>query len=712
MTEIQIIITPSGRLLVTDAAKAAVTNRQTTSGNQQKRRNADNSQSLVHVTEICSAFELSNAVGILAIQKMSPDSSELQNASIRYWQQFGNEFFQRICQLPETDFKRWARLPIPDEPATNQLIVSAPPMRGLEFLTARLIHSLWRELAIHVAEEAATYDEPTDFLRSINSQFHLLGRVTFHLAENKADSQRPFAFMATYTHRVSKTAKLQHLPLGQAIKQYAGANNRETLQALLTPVRRAAERDPLMRELLDSKAIFHPQAWTVQQAHRLLLAGPVLESCGLVLRLPDWWKSGRSQRVVVQVAVGDKQPSRVGTDSLIKFSSRLALDGEELTKGEAKRLLASDESLVMLRGKWIEVDKAKLQQALDHWTTLSQSNPDGIDFLSGMRLIAGVSVEANESELEINQDWQFVSAGKWLREKLADLREPDNTNVISQKGIPGLNAELRSYQTVGVQWLRFLSQLGTGGCLADDMGLGKTVQVIALLLLLKTGRRNKSSASTNQEKPNLLIVPASLVGNWRQEIERFAPSLEALYAHRSETPAEQLDKLAAKPQLTKKYDLTITTYGLARRWKWLADIDWNLVVLDEAQAIKNATSAQTKAIKKLHSQANFALTGTPVENNLGDLWSLFDFCCPGLLGSAKQFRSYVNRLHKSERPQPFASTKKIGAALYLASYENRPEDRTRFTRENRNAMRVYIDQKTGCPLSKGRRATKASVNSG
>jgi non-specific serine/threonine protein kinase len=155
-------------------------------------------------------------------------------------------------------------------------------------------------------------------------------------------------------------------------------------------------------------------------------------------------------------------------------------------------------------------------------------------------------------------------------------------------------------------------------------------------------------------------------------MERFAPSLNAFYAHRAETSAEDLAKIARAPRSLQGFDVVVTTYGLARRWEWLADVSWRLVVLDEAQAIKNAGSAQTKAIKKLKAEVRFALTGTPVENQLGDLWSLFDFCCPGLLGSATQFRSYVSAMQKANQPGSFAPLKRLVRPYILRRLKSDP----------------------------------------
>ncbi|MEK9146278.1 MAG: SNF2-related protein, partial [Elusimicrobiota bacterium] len=212
---------------------------------------------------------------------------------------------------------------------------------------------------------------------------------------------------------------------------------------------------------------------------------------------------------------------------------------------------------------------------------------------------------------------------------------------------------MRPYQETGVQWLRFLSKLGLGACLADDMGLGKTIQVISLLLLMKK--------EGGKDAPTLLVLPASLLTNWKSEMEKFAPALTFRFAHPSGASAEDLKKAAAGPQaFLSGVDVVLTTYSMVSRQQWLSTVNWNLVVLDEAQAIKNPSARQTRAVKQLKAQARIVLTGTPVENRLTDLWSIFDFLCPGLRGSVKAFGDFIKRLEEREQDQYAPLRKLVG----------------------------------------------------
>jgi non-specific serine/threonine protein kinase len=627
--------------------------------------NGEHTISEASANALRQAFEQSNALGLFLLARSEMDQ-ELP-AEFVFWRGIVRDFFQRLCQFSETATDQWATL---SEPATGELekwVSGAPPMRGLEYLTAERLGTWWRELRDLAVSQAKAHPQgPAAWLQSVNPLWHLLGRVTFHLAENKRDPELPFAFLATFTHRLSGHSRLQHLPLAEAVKTYAGAKDQAKLVSLLEPVRRAAESSPMVGELLTSKALFSPQAWTIRQAHRFLTEVPRIEHSGVVVRVPDWWSTRNPLRPKVQVHIGKRPAGALDLQTLLDFQVDIAIDGEPLSANERRQLLEATEGLVFLRGKWVEVDAARLQHALQHWNTLEKQNAEGISFIDGMRLLAGAGLDAGDDD-ETVADWSRVTAGDWFMQTLDRLRNPETIDDCK----PGrdLHATLRPYQVDGVRWLWFITELGLGGCLADDMGLGKTIQVIDLLLLRK--RQRRAEASPN---PCLLVVPASLIGNWKQELTRFSPSLRVFFAHRSECPADELSRIAQNPSGSLSgYDLVITTYGLTRRQNWLEKTQWPLIILDEAQAIKNAGSSQTRALKKLPAGCRLVLTGTPVENQLGDLWSLFDFCCPGLLGSASQFKQYVKRLNQGHDAQAFAGLRRLVRPYILRRLKTDPD---------------------------------------
>ena len=261
----------------------------------------------------------------------------------------------------------------------------------------------------------------------------------------------------------------------------------------------------------------------------------------------------------------------------------------------------------------------------------------GVTFFDAMRYLAGSPPQAGdlargqgEAGLQSEREaWTRVVPGAWMTAVLAGLRDPESLAPIDASS--GFVATLRPYQEVGVRWLRWVAALGLGACLADDMGLGKTIQVLALFTTLARARTGRRRAA----RPHLLVVPASLLGNWQAEMARFAPKLRPLFFHPSAMPPREMSALSG--DRLDGIDVVVTTYGTVQRTPWLTEVAWDLVVLDEAQAIKNPGAKQTRAVKRLESTARIALTGTPVENRLSDLWSLFDFLAPGLLGSAEKF---------------------------------------------------------------------------
>ena len=593
-------------------------------------------------------FSRSSADGLLALAAVRGAISGWSAGAV-FWREFANTFLHGLAQVPESDDGAAISVPAPDELFFG-LPLRIPAMRGAEYASPAVFEALWREMEATVAALAKSAGGLKKWLGKINPALHLLGRVTFHLAENKRSPETPFAFMATFTHRLSAQDKAVHLPLARALQDYAGAKNQAALRALLEPVQRASERSPWARDMMESRRIFQPQAWSPAQAHAFLKEAPVMEECGIVVRIPNWWRGGKGPRPGVSVTIGGTTSGGVGVDSLLQFRAAAALDGEELTDAEWRALMASKENLVLLRGQWVEVDREKLQTVLAHWKQVQADSGDGVSFLKGMRMISGVRETGDGEENAELADWSQVSAGGWLRETLESIRSPERAGKFDPNS--GLNASLRPYQAKGVHWMWFLQSLGLGACLADDMGLGKTIQVIALLLQLRR------ESAPPKAKPSLLVAPASLLMNWRNEIARFAPALRVVTAHPSQSPdgAWREEKTAAKWMAGA--DIVMTTYTQAGRLGWLAEREWRLVILDEAQAIKNPGSGQTKAVKKLKGSARIALSGTPVENRPGDLWSLYDFLNPGLLGSAPEFSRYVKAIQKAEPPD-FAPLRRL-----------------------------------------------------
>ncbi len=553
--------------------------------------------------------------------------------AIGFWRELAVRYVAAVCARGDDHAGHGTRdeTPPPDDATLAALALAAPPMLGGEYVTAELLAAQWRGLddAFRNAVAAAGGDVAA-FLRARHAAWHLVGRVHVNLAENRGDDEAPFAFLATYTTRLSKQARAQHVPLGQALREYADAGAKAQLRALLSPVRLAAEACPWLAELVDSGEIFHPLRWTAGEALRLLGDAGKLEQAGVVVRMPAQWSGGRPARVQAGATVGAKAPGGLGRDALLDFRAAATLDGEPLSDAELTELLAGSDGLRLLRGRWIEVDRDQLRDTIDRLRAVERLARGGIGFGEAMRMVAGTALGGDPTAAATAG--ARVVAGPWLAERLAGLRHPEGLAAVDPGD--GLHAQLRPYQAVGVRWLYLLSELGLGACLADDMGLGKTMQVISLLLV---ARRERPAAS-----PALLVAPASLLGNWADELARFAPSLRALIAHPSAMASATLG--AAEAPGLAGVDLVITSYGTLARAPWLTTTTWRLAIVDEAQAIKNPAARQTRAVKSLAAGARIALTGTPVENRLGDLWSIFDFLNPGLLGTAKEFTRYTKTL--------------------------------------------------------------------
>jgi SNF2 family DNA or RNA helicase len=404
----------------------------------------------------------------------------------------------------------------------------------------------------------------------------------------------------------------------------------EPQELLLAELGRAALVYPALARALRQARPGHLDL-TVDDAHEFLTTrAPLLVEAGFGVQLPRGWDGAR--RVGLTLSARSTPADRVltrsglGREQLAEFRWSIAVGDEELSEEEISELVATKAPLVRLRGRWVSVDAERLRK--------------GLEFLRRARTRRDAGAPTAAEILELAQrhpdDWDDgevplpvtdIRADGWIGELLAGTAEQTITPI----DVPSsFQAQLRPYQQRGVSWLAFLSALGLGACLADDMGLGKTVQMLALEAYERAAR----SEPGQRRAPTLLVCPMSLVGTWQREAARFAPDLRVL-AHHGAGRAHGEQLLAAVAEA----DLVVTTYATAARdGDDLAQVAWRRLVLDEAQAVKNSRATHARAVRRFTAEHRVALTGTPVENRLSELWSIMDVLNPGLLGSADSFR--------------------------------------------------------------------------
>jgi non-specific serine/threonine protein kinase len=532
------------------------------------------------------------------------------------------------------------------EPAA--IIEAAPYLDGSEHLGESWFESFARSFeAAFLRLMSAHRGRADGFFAAYNPRIHPAGRVFFHMVENKKN-EKPFAFMATYSKH-AEGGRTKHLPLKNAISEFGG--DKKKLFELISAVTRAAEKSRLIGGLLETGELFHPIALSAEEAHAFLKEVPLYEESGVLCRIPDWWKEAR-RPPAIRIKVGDDAPSRVGFNALLDFRPEISLGGLSVSPDELRRLARESDGLILLKGKWVEADANRLKQALAAFERAAgaAAGEGGITLFEALRLnltadkFAAVAGGEGSGENSVTVE---ISNGEWLAATIKKLTRPETVeNIDCGKDFQGA---LRPYQQKGLNWLNLMKNLGLGACLADDMGLGKTVQVLALL----------NSAARAK---NLLVVPASLIGNWANEIARFTPSLKYLVLH----PSAKAEKGAGIDDIEKAAaanDLIITTYAMLHRYEKLRDIYWDALIIDEAQNIKNPDTKQTKAAKRLKAAFRVALTGTPVENRLSDLWSIFDFINRGLLGTLHEFTEFARRL--SDRGEGYSRLKKTASPFIL-----------------------------------------------
>jgi SNF2 family DNA or RNA helicase len=405
----------------------------------------------------------------------------------------------------------------------------------------------------------------------------------------------------------------------------------------------------------------HPQGMqvTLEEAFDFLKESAwVLEDADFKVIIPAWYTPVGRRRAKIRLkassgktATKGKTNSYFNLDSLIEYKYQLAIGDEAVTSQEWQQLVNAKAPLVLFRGQWMELDRDKMQQLLEFWQSHEKEKPE-------MTML-----EFLQRSAEVGDEWE-IEHDEFLSEMMSKLQDKSQFEPISE--LPSLQGTLREYQKRGVSWLQYLEQLGLNGCLADDMGLGKSIQVIARLLQEKDLQEKDLQKKDEKHKtllPTLLVAPTSVVGNWQKEIAKFAPNLKIILHHGGD---RNLNAAEFKENCLQ-YDVVITSFTLARKdEKLLNSMEWQRLVLDEAQNIKNPKAAQTKAILKLSAKHRLALTGTPVENRLLDLWSIFNFLNPGYLGKEAQFRkSFEIPIQKDNDRVKSTTLKKLVEPLIL-----------------------------------------------
>ena len=582
--------------------------------------------------------------------------ASVDDAGLFLWQ-IADSFLTELSRTEGLELSRQNTVvPLTKDLAEN-LLSSLPFAPGSENVNAEWLQILWAKLNGCFSYEIKNYSGTVAlYLAEKDERLKVAERIFFHLVENKNDEKYPFSFLATYSTKDEK-GSIKHAPLKYALTEYK--NDRDKILELLSCLNRAAEVSKLIGEFTASGEMFHPLRLTTNEAWQILRDIPKIEESGIVCRIPDWWKKSR-QKARVSVSLTKKE-SLLGLNTILGMEGYLEVDGEKLTKAEIKKMLAMDEGLSLIKGKWVEVDHEQLKVLL---AEMEKYHGD-ITMMEVLRMSLNSSNADSDSKDKI--DINAISNATWISELLRDLRSVSSTGKKAMKLPSSFKASLRPYQSKGYEWLSKMTACNFGACLADDMGLGKTVQVLAFL---------ESLRAKSPDVKILLVVPASLLGNWQNECKKFAPLLPLKILHPSafrniekEKHLDENESRHAERSLSmSKCDssstfLSITTYSMVSRMEDLQQTEWDLVILDEAQAIKNPSSKQTKSIKSLKAKNRIALTGTPIENDLTNLWSLYDFLNKGLLGTSTEFKRFASSL--KENPSGYSKLKAMISPFML-----------------------------------------------
>lgn len=564
------------------------------------------------------------------------ESSVHLSPSLSFWREFSALWLHQVQSVADAEKKpQEMDLLVTGNDAVD-FIQKIPVMTGAELIDTEYLLGIQVMLKQTFVVLLHAFKGSLDQLLSsiAPGSFHK-DRIHFHLVENRKDPDRPFAFLATYSTRTDSTGRTHHQPLKFAFKEYADNNSK--IVELLATVTKVSKKNQFIKSILDSGELFKPIGLTVNEAFTFLEGVLDFEAAGILCRIPRWWK-GAPRKVGVTLSLGNKKTAKIGVGALLDFDAGLHLDGEPIDEETARMILERAQGLVVIKGRWIPVDLGSISQTMQQLEQARKlAEKESISFSDAMRLLMGAHLKGRMGELTEVE----VGCGEWLRDVFQKMANP--TLVRQTEPSPLLKAHLRHYQQTGLNWLSFMQSLGFGTLLADDMGLGKTVQMLAHLQNLK-----------KEGRTSLIVVPASLLENWRLEIEKFTPDLKTIILHSQILDSETIASIESQ---IHRFDCVITTYGMLGRYQWVKTFKWFFVICDEAQAMKNPQTQQTKEVKALQCFHRCAITGTPVENRLTDLWSIFDFVNPGLLGTFSEFKAFVKTLENN--PQRYGKLRNV-----------------------------------------------------
>ena len=494
---------------------------------------------------------------------------------------------------------------IPDleQDDVNLLLSYSDFVKGGRFLNEKWINKNFENIVSEIY--SLSNDKDTSIyntLTELKPKIIIPSKMYFHLVENYNAEGKPFAFMVTFTLSIDKDTK--HYPIRNVLS--SKFRNAKQTDTILNIIETLSNQSPFMSAMIKNGNFFKPTLIDEKEAYGFLQEINLYEKMGIVCRVPKW----RSAASKISIDIDERkyyQPAVFIHDRIILNNLTLFYKGVEITVEEAKEILKKSEGLEKIKGKWVEIDHKEIEKLLSEYKQLSGQ---GVTFKE--LLIKNTSYKKEDMVTNVE-----ISNSDWISMLTSSMFKKNNNAVIPNDLLP----ILRPYQKDAFYWLASMKTMGLGACLADDMGLGKTLEIISFLSYLYS--LNKG--------PILIIVPATLVSNWLSEINRFSPYLDCTVLHNYDSPTSG----------EVRAFITIATYQSASKSEYLKTVQWEEIILDEAQAIKNYYTNQTKAIKLLNGNHKIALTGTPMENNILELWSIFDFLNPGYLGTRKEFIDFV-----------------------------------------------------------------------